>query len=670
MRRNATCCLNLLLLMMLAACSQSRVITITTRPPDAQLSIDGIDRGPAPVTDKLVFKNSQSIHVITATRSGYQDQTLTLTRDDASGNVEIDLKPFSRRFTFITSPVPAVISINGVPLTSEAVARIGRDLDFTKDEHDAWTQYTVTAARPGFQTVQQTLTWVANSPTADILLQLLPMRKDLSIDTTPSGATITIDGDLAGITPFVDKGREFNFDPQTNQFIPHRLRIVKPGYDPIEQTISWDGGKTDYRINLLAKIKTIHIATDPAGASVMIDNNPAAPGPDGVPTAQLTFTPINEKGDLPIFTATISKRTAETEWYPTTMPITWEDGRTDYSATLKEVKSRLIPLLGVAMTRNSDGVWEVNPRESDTLAMKDVSEGPGKEPPALIYSAPLGASIGTIAVSPTGLKVLFTLLSGKTRADLRSQVYSIGADGTGGVEQITDGKALDIMPAFTPDGDQIVFSSNRAGRRLNIWRKSILGGAGIEQLTNTEEQDLWPMIDAGPHPRLFYEALSDSQPDAQLYEAPVEGGPRLDLTTISVGQPRISPKADSIAFTSVNSRTSNREIYRIPDKGGPPVNLTNDPDSDCYDPVWSKEGSQIAYVSDRGVAYISDRGLDEDRRRNADIWIMDLANADKPIQVTTNGSVDDSPAWDPTGSAIYFRSNRGGRWGIWRIAVK
>ena len=151
---------------------------------------------------------------------------------------------------------------------------------------------------------------------------------------------------------------------------------------------------------------------------------------------------------------------------------------------------------------------------------------------------------------------------------------------------------------------------------------------------------------------------------------PVEGGPRLDLTTISVGQPRISPRADSIIFTSTNSRTGNREIYRIPDKGGPPVNLTNDPDSDCYDPVWSKDGSQIAYVSDRGVADISDRGLEEDRRRNADIWIMDLARADKPIQVTTNASVDDCPAWDPSGNALYFRSNRGGQWGIWKVAVK
>jgi Tol biopolymer transport system component len=62
--------------------------------------------------------------------------------------------------------------------------------------------------------------------------------------------------------------------------------------------------------------------------------------------------------------------------------------------------------------------------------------------------------------------------------------------------------------------------------------------------------------------------------------------------------------------------------------------------------------------------------MDEDRIRNPDVWIIDLAHPDKPIQVTTNGSIDDNPVWDPSGDAIYFRSNRGGQWGIWKISIK
>jgi hypothetical protein len=38
--------------------------------------------------------------------------------------------------------------------------------------------------------------------------------------------------------------------------------------------------------------------------------------------------------------------------------------------------------------------------------------------------------------------------------------------------------------------------------------------------------------------------------------------------------------------------------------------------------------------------------------------------------VTRNESWDDGPAWDATGRTLFFRSNRGGQWGIWKIDVK
>jgi Tol biopolymer transport system component len=250
---------------------------------------------------------------------------------------------------------------------------------------------------------------------------------------------------------------------------------------------------------------------------------------------------------------------------------------------------------------------------------------------------------------------------------------AISTSGPGSVDEITDGKSLDLMPSFTPDGTQIVFSSNRAGKRLNVWRKALDGSIGIEQLTESDEQDLWPMIDAAPKPRLFYEVLSDSQPDPQLYMAPVDGRSRTDLATIPVTQPRVSPRADSLVFTSVNQRTGNREIYRISDHGGMPVDVINDPDSECYDPSWSKDGGMLAYVSNRSFAtypVLENGQIVNERHRNPDIWFVDLANSGKPQQVTTNGSIDDSPAWDPSGDSIYFRSNRGGLWGIWKIGVK
>jgi hypothetical protein len=648
------------LLICLTACTTRRTITITPTPADAILSVDGIPRGVGPLTEQFKFRGSDDTHQVTANRPGYKEQTLVLTKDDPSTDYQIVLKPLTRRLSFTITPVPAFLDINGTPVGSDPITQISREMEFTKDEHDNWTSYTVTASRPGFQPAEITVTWTDPSP--DYTLELQPMRKDLNITSNPPGATVSLDGQVIGVTPLNDKDQAFAYDVDANQYVVHKLALTKPGYDEADESVSWDDGRTDYNFDVPSKKKVVHIDTDPAGAVVVIDGKVLPPGDNGIPTAELDFTPTDNQGDLPTFTANISKKTAETEWYPVQIPIAWDDGRTDYSVTLKEVKTRPVPELSVLLQRDSDGVWQVSPQMTQTLGEKDVSEGPGREPPALIYAAPPGTTIASLSISPDGSMVLFDQLSGADSNSFRSQVMAVSTTTASGVQQITDGKALDIYPSFTPDGASIVFSSNRAGKRLNIWEKSISGGEGIEQLTNGEEQNLWPSIDASPHPRLFYEALSDSQADAQLYTAPVDGGPRMDLTTISVSEPRISPKADSIVFTSVNQRTNNREVYKIPDHGGPPEDLTTDPDSDCYDPSWSKDGSQIAYVSDRG--------MDEDRRRNPDIWILDLDHPDKPIQVTTNGSIDDSPVWDPSGDSIYFRSNRGGQWGIWKISIK
>lgn len=648
-------------LLLLASCASQRDITITTNPPDALVSIDGQPPLSTPVTNRFSFSMfGKGEHQVTATRSGYQDSSITLTRESKEPTVEIDLKPFTRRLSFSILPVPGIVSVNGTPLSPDQVGQVSAELPFTKDSHDNWTHYKIKAERVGFEPAELTVTYT--DPSADYVLQMSPHKKDVTINTVPAGASVSLDGDDIGASPTVARGLVFTYDVVKSQYIDHHLRIIKPGYDPYDMMLSWDGGQSEYHVDLPPRRKTARIITTPPGASVMIDGKSVAAGDDGNTSVDLTYLPTNDNGDMPTFTATISKKTADADYETTTVPLGWDDGKTDYSVTLKEIKTRPISLMTIALERDPDGTWEIMPRESMVLGAKDVNEAPGKEPASLLYQAPRGQTIDSLAVSPTGSLVLFTVISGSTRNDIRSQIEAVSSDGGGGVQQITDGKALDLMPSFTPDGGQIVFSSNRAGRRLNIWRKTLNGGAGIEQLTNSQEQDLWPTLDALPHPRLFYEGLSDTQADPQLFVAPLDSGSRMDLPTIPVAEPRVGPKADSVIFTSINQRTGNREIYRIPDRGGPPVNLTNDPDCDCYDPAWSKDGSLIAYVCDRG--------MDEDHRRNADIWVLDLSHPDRPIQVTTNGSVDDRPQWDPSGNAIYFRSNRGGQWGIWKVAVR
>jgi Tfp pilus assembly protein FimT len=659
-------------LLFLTACGTTRQITLTAKPSDSVISVDnGIQRGMGQLTASVKFKNAGDTHTATASRRGFPDKTVTLSRDGTPGLVEIDLEPYHRKLTFSVVPIPAIVMVDGSPIVTGPVSQTSASETFNLDDQDNWTKYTVVATREGWEPAKLTVTWT--DPVADYVLQLQPKRKDVVVTTNPPGALVSLDGTDIGQSPTVARGLAFPFDNANNEYPTRRLRVYKAGYDPIDKDVSWDGGKTSYDIELIPHEKIVRILTDPAGATATINGTVVPPGPDGVPSAQLVYTPTNDNGDLPVYTAVISKKTDETEWYPTSIQIPWQEGRSEYSATLREIMTRRVPQLSIDLQRDSDGAWQIVPVSSDSLAMKDVSESPGRDPPTLLFQAPKGSTIESLAVNPNGNQIAFVLVSGTSKLDMRSQILALSTSGPSNVQEITDGRSLDIMPSFTPDGAQIVFASNRAGRRLNVWRKSLDGAVGIEQLTFGNEQDLWPMIDAAPKPRLFYEVLSDSQADPQLYMSPIEGASRTNLANIPVSQPRVSPRADAILFTSVNQRTGNREVYKISDRGGGTICITNDPDSDCFDPAWSRDGSTIAFACNRGYATypVMEKGRVVDQRdRNMDIWTVDLTHPEKQVQITSNGSVDDCPVWDAGGDYIYFRSNRGGQWGIWKIPVK
>ena len=494
------------------------------------------------------------------------------------------------------------------------------------------------------------------------------MRKEMTITSTPPGAKVFFDDEQIGVTPLTYRGGDnqgvaFNIDPQTNQWNQYKLRIDKPGFDPIDTTVTWDDGKTDYTVDLRAHNKTVRIATVPVGGAVVIDGKELARDDTGASTALLTFPPINDRGDLKTYTVTAAKKTADSEWEPKTFTLSWDEGKTDYSVSLKEIKTTPVTLL-LAEPRRTDEGWTLSRQAIVTTAMKDVSEPTAREQPRKLTNLPKGTVIDSLAISPDGGKLIFTVLQSRGENDLRSQMLMIRSDGSGGVEDYSDGKSLDVDPTFTPDGKNVVFSSNRGGRRMSIWQVSASGTPGITQLTNDDNNDLWPSIDSARH--LFYQAFVDTRSDPRLFMTELGKTTRTDLTQAGGLQPRVSPEArpdaNTLLFTNVNEKTGKRDIFRLKTDGGLPENLTNTPDVDDFDPAWNQEGSKVAYVSDSGV--------DEEGRHNFDIWILDLAKPAQPVQLTTNGSWDDRPVWDPSGNYIYFRSNRGGEWAIWRIGVK
>ncbi len=72
----------------------------------------------------------------------------------------------------------------------------------------------------------------------------------------------------------------------------------------------------------------------------------------------------------------------------------------------------------------------------------------------------------------------------------------------------------------------------------------------------------------------------------------------VDITNTPTAEPTttLEPLPCMIAFDA--DRDGNREIYVMEPDGSDPTNLSNHP-ADDWGPVWSPEGSRIAFVSNR-----------------------------------------------------------------------
>lgn len=646
----------------LGGCSEvERTFTIRTQPAPAQIKIDGSERGLSPVREKLVFNDSKQSYVITANRPGFKERRIEIDRN-APDDLVMDLPVLTRRVTINVVPAAAEISIDGRVVSVGPVPSYSTTLTFGLDKDNRWTTYQVVAKRPGWEPTTRPVTWT--DPQPSYLIELEPLHKDVTVSTSPPGAKLFLNGSPVGVSPMVIKALAFHPDPETSQWNQYTLTAVKPGYDPVEATLGWEEGRREYQYTIKPKQKVVRILSSPPGAVMSIDGKELPRDADGASTELLIFVP-NEDGTLGTFTVNAGKNTPDSDWEPAKLVIGWDNAKTQYGVTLREITEVEVALLQADPHRTGD-TWTIAPKWAKAVAMKaliDPRAAALKEAARRIRALTELGQLDTLAVSPDGLELVASVLSNKGDSELRAQIVMFKSDGSDGTDRVTDGRSLDLHPSFTPDGKQIIYSSNRGGRRQSIWSVSATGQPGISKLTSGETSDLWPSVDETRH--LYYEAMVDSRSDPRIFVNELGKTLTTDVTQEGGSQPHVNAAADTLLYVAVNAKTGKRDLFKMSLKDGVATNLTHSADSDNFDPVWSPSGDRIAFVSDRGSDLLG--------RHNLDIWVMDPAHPDQAAPVTTNGSQDDCPAWDtkdPTGNAIYFRSNRGGEWGIWRAGVK
>lgn len=390
--------------------------------------------------------------------------------------------------------------------------------------------------------------------------------------------------------------------------------------------------------------KTVHVKSKPYGATVFLNGQQAGITPY---VKELYFKEPNSKFEVTLRKEGYEDATEQIFYRPTE--------KTDYTISLRKKEAVTIELVSVEPTKTARGVKLEMVRKPTLAYLEVIERSPNVAAVTKVTSnEDKGISIGAPVISPTDDVVLFGEFvqeeQGRTYCNIQKQ--KIGASAK---TRLTYGKYLDLFPAFTPNGNRVVFSSNRASRNPTLWIIKSDGPGGISRLTNTQAEDFSPSVS----PDGKFVVFASNPPEAeesQVWTVPINA---TLLTQLREGEsPQISPDGKQILFVRRDKITKMRQLWLMSVEGAGETQLTQNMDFETIDPRWSPDGKWIVYASNEG--------RDSQQNRNLDIWLM-AADGSQQTQLTTNGSVDDSPCWDAKGEHIYFRSNRGGAWNIWRF---
>lgn len=471
-----------------------------------------------------------------------------------------------------------------------------------------------------------------------ILIGCTP-KKMVTVTTTPPKAALTIDGKDKGTTPYTAK---LIFEDNKTFKIVAR----KKGYTEGRTTINLEPlDNTDYHIHLKQIHKMVNITTTPAGADIYINGQKIGTSP--IENQYLLF-----KNNIQF--EIVAKKEP---WYVEGKKLIYLKpfDETNYHIRLKKSKTVPIDLISFEPQLAEEGV-KLTLTVKPTLAYIDVTERSTniKSVMRITRNDDMVASIGSPVMSPTEDAMFYRVYEKEKNGREHSNIWKQDVNSPSKT-RLTYGKWLDTFPTFTQDGKYLVFSSNRTSLNPTLWRIKVGDVGGMTRLTNTLAEDYSPSVSPNGDVIAYVSNIPRAE-EPQIWSISLSGGLPTQLREGET--PQVSPDGKRVLFVRKNSDTKKSQMWLMDLNGSNETQLTQNIEHNVIHPKWSPDGKWLIYSSDEGV--------DPNNIRNYDIWMMKLDGSQK-TQLTTNGSRDDSPAWDREGKYVYFRSNRGVAWNIWRF---
>src|SRR5437867_3221431 len=208
--------------------------------------------------------------------------------------------------------------------------------------------------------------------------------------------------------------------------------------------------------------------------------------------------------------------------------------------------------------------------------------------------------------------------------------------------RLTNNRASDDLPSWSPDGSRIAFTSNREGKSaIYVMHRD---GSGVKRLTQSADDSGAKWSPDGS--RMAFTSRRDG--NDEIYVMNADGTDQRNLTPgdgIDGFSPVWSPDGSRIAFCSL--RDGKKHLFMIDPNGSNQIRMTSGAANDFW-PAWSPDGEQLVFESDRDG--------------NSEIYVI---NVDEVTRLTDDVADDVDPAWSPSGSAIAFASRRNGDFEIY-----
>jgi serine/threonine protein kinase len=220
------------------------------------------------------------------------------------------------------------------------------------------------------------------------------------------------------------------------------------------------------------------------------------------------------------------------------------------------------------------------------------------------------------------------------------------------VSQITDMPGQELQPDYSPDGNFVVFAKEE-GQEGNIYLQRVGGGNPINLTKDSKSKNSCPAFS----PNGDQIAFCSDRDGGGIYLMGSTGESVRRLTRTGYN-PEWSPDGKMIVYATEQvrfpyGRTTKSQLWTVSIQDGATSLLDS---GDCVQPQWSPHGNRIAYWGlPTGSGW-------------RDLWTVDSEGKNE-VRLTSDAAIDWNPLWSPDGHYIYFLSDRSGSMNVWRVAI-